>query len=420
MMEKEAVTREPKAVNDDVLPLRPLRRAATILDPLTTSVNSPTAARRNSAFSDFSSSVRYSTDDLLSPRPMHDEQVDPSTRLDSVPLAFALLPAVGGLLFQNGSSIVTDIMLLGLAAVFLNWSVRVPWGWYHSAQTIRVEAGMDEAITDDHEQQTPTDGENVSVDAAPATRAATRELYIHEMLALVSCFVSPALAAYLLHALRAQLTRPSEGLVSNYNLTIFLLAAEIRPLAHALKLVRARTLHLQRLVSAEKRPLNDLSRTALVERLSVLEARVSRAEESVSQPPSATDARPNQQIIVEIRRTLQPELDALNRAVRRYEKRATLQAFQTDSRLVDLESQLRDAISLAAAAANGTLGRAGIVSRVVQGLSHLMTLPWRVTSRLVGSLWTPGNRLVHDRRKPEKRKAIGMNGRKTSSVKSTR
>lgn len=44
-----------------------------------------------------------------------------------MPLALALLPAVGGLLFQNGSAIVTDITLLGLAVVFLNWAVRVPW-----------------------------------------------------------------------------------------------------------------------------------------------------------------------------------------------------------------------------------------------------------------------------------------------------
>jgi hypothetical protein len=31
------------------------------------------------------------------------------------------------MLFQNGSAVVTDIMLLGLAAIFLNWSVRIPW-----------------------------------------------------------------------------------------------------------------------------------------------------------------------------------------------------------------------------------------------------------------------------------------------------
>lgn len=44
-----------------------------------------------------------------------------------MPLALALLPALGGVLFQNGSAIVTDIILLGLAVVFLNWAVRVPW-----------------------------------------------------------------------------------------------------------------------------------------------------------------------------------------------------------------------------------------------------------------------------------------------------
>lgn len=44
-----------------------------------------------------------------------------------MPLGLALLPAVGGLLFKDGSAIVTDITLLALAAIFLNWSVRLPW-----------------------------------------------------------------------------------------------------------------------------------------------------------------------------------------------------------------------------------------------------------------------------------------------------
>ena len=62
----------------------------------------------------------------------------------------------------------------------------------------------------------------------PAHEAATNELYTHEVLALLSCFLFPLLGAYLLHTIRSQLSRPSEGLVSNYNLTIFLLASELR------------------------------------------------------------------------------------------------------------------------------------------------------------------------------------------------
>ena len=90
--------------------------------------------RRSSFFSESISethrSLRSSTDDLLLPR------LTPSSRADdametshwhSVPLGLALLPAVGGLFFKNGSAIITDITLLGLAAIFLNWALRLPW-----------------------------------------------------------------------------------------------------------------------------------------------------------------------------------------------------------------------------------------------------------------------------------------------------
>jgi hypothetical protein len=97
----------------------------------------PGLRRRSSNFSDYSlnearRSFQSSTDDLLLPRaPRGDAGALPaeqeSSAWHSTPLAFALLPAVGGMLFKNGSSVITDVMLLGLAAIFLNWSVRLPW-----------------------------------------------------------------------------------------------------------------------------------------------------------------------------------------------------------------------------------------------------------------------------------------------------
>lgn len=95
---------------------------------------SPGIRRRSSTLTDFSldearKAFRSSTDDLLLPKVSmngNNHGREPS-HWDSAPLAFALLPAIGGLLFKNGSSIITDIILLGLAAVFLNWSVRLPW-----------------------------------------------------------------------------------------------------------------------------------------------------------------------------------------------------------------------------------------------------------------------------------------------------
>lgn len=84
--------------------------------------------RRSSIYSDCSlnEARRNLEEDILNPSVMHDERHGGSSWA-SLPLAFALLPAVGGLFFKNGGALVTDIMLLGLAAVFLHWSVTQPW-----------------------------------------------------------------------------------------------------------------------------------------------------------------------------------------------------------------------------------------------------------------------------------------------------
>ncbi len=89
---------------------------------------SPAARRRSSNFSDYSQDAR----DLLNPMPLGSSaealrHSEPTSSWDSLPLAFALLPAVGGLLFQGGSAFVTDLMLLCLGGIFLHWSVTQPW-----------------------------------------------------------------------------------------------------------------------------------------------------------------------------------------------------------------------------------------------------------------------------------------------------
>lgn len=81
-----------------------------------------------------------------------------------------------------------------------------------------------------------------------AREEAAKELRMNERLALLTCFVGPCVGGWLLHAIRSQLSRPSEGLVSNFNITIFVLAAELRPAAQVVKLLRSRTLHLHSIV----------------------------------------------------------------------------------------------------------------------------------------------------------------------------
>jgi hypothetical protein len=191
-----------------------------------------------------------------------------------------------------------------------------------------------------------------------AMASAQQELRVHELVALGCCFIFPLLAAWLLHAIRSHLSRPSEGLVCNYNLSIFLLMAEIRPLSHLIKMIQARTLYLQRHVNLEVLEENRKGDKGAIEdlltRVEELEAHIANgiAEKNTSDPTESSEtitAKASSQATAEVRKTVQPELEALNRAMRRYEKRSTISAVQQEARMQELEARVKDVVVLAAA-----------------------------------------------------------------------
>jgi hypothetical protein len=102
---------------------------------------------------------------------------------------------------------------------------------------------------------------------------------------------------------------------------------------------------------ADSQHFRDLSH-----RLDELEAHVAdRAANSGNQKDErinvdALVARSTATVASEVKKTVQPEVDALNRAMRRYEKRSTISSVQIEARLQDLEIRLHDVVSLAAAA----------------------------------------------------------------------
>ncbi|KAG6311875.1 hypothetical protein E4U22_002319 [Claviceps purpurea] len=395
--------------------------------------------RRSSNFSEYNLDEAR---DLLNPgaaaRATHAPE---SSSLASLSLAFALLPAIAGVLVKDGHVLVTDIMLLGLSGVFLHWSVTQPWVWYHSAQQVRVQQESDTALEEDlqsngscldttqqQQQQHKTsldhvpeeeeeDGQSPNAKDSPShpdhpsdlitlhKRSALRELYVHEVLALLSCFLLPLLSAYLLHHIRVQLSRPSEGLVSNYNLTIFLLVSELRAFSHTIKLVKSRTLHLQRVLHGSEDPFTTApgqpSASAahleeVLERIGRLEAR-SLADEFVREhsqddrimmmgcSPGSGSAGSNLEQKVsltrDIRNAIQPDLDALNRAVRRYEKKAVLLQHQTGARFAAIDSRLDDALALAAVAAKNSSSR-NVLVRMTGSFIGLGLVPFRAMLQL--------------------------------------
>lgn len=283
----------------------------------------------------------------------------------------------------------TDILLLGLGSVFLNWCVRSPWDWYRSAQRVQVMESETESypgnIIEEENEGDHDDEAVLSSESRPAHKAlmadesveipqtgpqgaAVNELGREEIFALIACFIGPILGAYLLHTIRSQLTRPSEGLVSNYNLTIFVMAAELRPVAHIIKMKQARMLHLQRIVRPDYNPNDRRGRTDSQE----LSSRLANLEAQLAEGTVKVGVKDNRvlEISSDVRQSLQPQLDALNRAVRRYEKRSAAQAIQTEARFIDLEVRLKDALSLAAAAAR-TGQKPGVIAVVLSWISNL-------------------------------------------------
>ncbi|KAK0296545.1 hypothetical protein LTS00_004870 [Friedmanniomyces endolithicus] len=309
---------------------------------------------------------------------------------------------LGGILFKNGSAFTTDVLLLALAAVFMNWSIRIPWDWYYSAQRIRRDVemdtnsasdeldGSDETAVDtassaeDSPPRLPADGKGT--DGALKTGSRKREeaaanLRRQETLGLLSTFICPALAAYLLHIIRAQLSRPSTGLVSDYNLSIFLLAAELRPARQLGRLITNRTMHLQRVVNRVDdvfSPSASENSTihSLTARLAALEAKLSDhalvpSTTALAQKTDVTD------LSAEMRKRYEPRLEGLERAVRRYEKRSTTLAMLTEQRLNSLDSRLQDALSLAAVAAQHSQRRAGVFAYLLETASAVIALPMK-------------------------------------------
>ena len=168
-------------------------------------------------------------------------------------------------------------------------------------------------------------------------------------------------------------------------------------------MIQARTLFLQRSINPpdeDATPINTPNLLSLTSRLDDLEAHISAAstEDHPNNPSSKTNTT---KITNEVRKSVQPDLDALNRAVRRYEKRATLLTMQTESRLQDLEARMSDAITLAAAAERSSSAQSAkrgssaltlldwicaTVVLPVQAAWALLSLPARAATTLLGSM----------------------------------
>lgn len=311
--------------------------------------------------------------------------------------------------------------------------------WYFAAQQVREDKEAElERTSDLNDDTPPSEPGSERKTPSPAEKfeelrqvnVALERLRRLEVTALISCFLGPAAGSYMLCFVRDHLSRPSGGIVSNFNVGIFLLAAEVRPLSHSIKLLLAHTLHLQQIVNSN--PYRMLRMTperynAILSRIEDLEARVLAPQPEPFQPDGSTTPKPRacvcegcicgaddnnninnnpqqqkqkataarqqlrEEVARDVRAAITPEIDAVVRAVRRYEKKTSTLTTDTDQRLLALQRRLDDAIAVSAMVARNHADRWSLGRVVTGGGMYVAGIPMAVTAYGMGLVLAPLN-----------------------------
>jgi hypothetical protein len=275
----------------------------------------------------------------------------------------------------------------------------VPWEWYHASRTLRLVSAAEYDLATSNRAGELEPGDDEDTTPEPPSRPifdssvleAQADLRRTELLALTMCVFSPLIGGYLLHCIRHFLSRPSEGLVSSFNITLFVMAAELRPVMTLMELVKQRSLHLQKVVHKEAFSGRSVDVESLDKRVAEMQNTVEVLGISLGDIQGGRD-----EVVTGVREGVRGEIEALNRfpysgilanvgAVRRYEKNLALHRAHTEDRINLLSSRLHD---LCLVVAESNYHSSGIISfffafpvYVLKTLYSVFSLPAAVFSR---------------------------------------
>ena len=215
----------------------------------------------------------------------------------------------------------------------------VPWEWYHASRTLRLmsdsqrspapfftgregfvskpESTSTSAVASEDEDETPTPlprpPPELPLDSEIETAAINRRRT--ELLALASCVASPLIGGYLLHCIREFLSRPSEGLVSTFNITLFVMAAELRPAMKLMEMIKQRSLHLQKIVHKDMLEGNISNNPTVVieplnKKIKELESVIDELRISVVRVQGGRE-----EVVTGVREGVRADVEALNRII---------------------------------------------------------------------------------------------------------
>ena len=171
------------------------------------------------------------------------------------------------------------------------------------------------ASSDDEETPTPSRQQDRPPPVNPETEAAAINLRRTELFALTTCVASPLIGGYLLHYIREFLSRPSEGLVSTFNITLFIMAAELRPAMKLMEMIKQRSLYLQKIVHKEMLEVNNnnspnsgIDVEAFNGKIMQLENTIEDLRRSIARVQGGRE-----EVVTGVREGVRGEVEALNR-----------------------------------------------------------------------------------------------------------
>ncbi|KAI9029777.1 hypothetical protein CLU79DRAFT_736006 [Phycomyces nitens] len=236
----------------------------------------------------------------------------------SWPILLAVIPTLGA--FIAGSAEVwSDFIMILLILYYVYKWITVPWSYYESARSRRMIHQNATSYAD------PLDDRKRGTEFE-RRRQLAYELRRHELMGLMWVIASPALAGYTLQYSRYFLSN-YDKYVSSFNVTVFVFAASLKPLAHVMLLLRERTLYLQSEMQVQESETQRLQR-----KLDIMEEELIGLRKAFATKKDLGQATEG----------LGPTLEQLTKAMRRCEKKETALRACYDERFTAVDKKVRE------------------------------------------------------------------------------
>ncbi|CAO3643780.1 unnamed protein product [Mucor fragilis] len=248
----------------------------------------------------------------------------------SWPILLAIIPTLGAF-FAGSAEIWSDFIMLLLILYYVYKWMTVPWAYYESARTRRIihqKSSTEKSKASLLNTQKEDEAYFKRMQQEHAKRKLiTAELRRHELAGLLWVVLSPAIAGYTLQYSRYLLSNV-DRYISAFNVTVFILAASIKPISHVMVLLQERTMFLQSeaLVSESQ--------------VQVLQTKMDLLEKELYGLRKAYATKKDLgQVVTE---DINPSLQQLAKALKRFEKRDLALRTWSEEQFTSIDHKVRE------------------------------------------------------------------------------